>query len=70
MLPNATVSEGNVTMSTTIKGGSSPRQVAAARGRKLIREQGERKREFELLREEGNKPSLKLGPLLNNTKRT
>ncbi len=56
-------------MSRTVKGGSSPHQVAAERGRVLIREERERKKAFELLREEGNKPSLKIGPLLK-AKRT
>jgi len=50
-------------MSRTVKGGKSPRQVARRRGRELDRQQQERKRQFEQLREEGNKPSLKLGPL-------
>lgn len=51
-------------MSLTVKGGKSPRQNAAIRGRELIREQRQNKRDFESLREDGNKPSLKLGPLL------
>jgi len=50
-------------MSLTVKGGSSPRQVAAIRGRELIRKERKRKKAFESLREEGNKPSLRLAPL-------
>lgn len=50
-------------MTLTVKGGKSPRQNAAIRGRKLIREQHQEKKDFESLREQGNKPSLKLGPL-------
>lgn len=51
-------------MTRTVEGGKSPRQNAAIRGRKLIREEQQRKRDFENLREGGNKPSLKLGPFL------
>ncbi len=57
-------------MSLTVKGGKSPRQNAAIRGRELIRRQNEERRGFERLREEGNKPSLKIGPLLNNIRRS
>lgn len=56
-------------MSRTTKGGASPHQVAGNRGRELIREGRERKQGFEALRETGNKPSLKIGPLLK-AKRT
>lgn len=51
-------------MSLTVKGGKSPRQNAAIRGRELIRQDRKRQKDFESLREQGNKPSLKIGPLL------
>ncbi len=56
-------------MTLTVKGGKSPRQNAAIRGRELIRKQHREEKAFERLREEGNQPSLKLGPLLK-AKRT
>lgn len=56
-------------MTRTVEGGKSPRQNAAIRGRKLIREERQRNRAFESLREDGNKPSLRIGPLLK-AKRT
>lgn len=53
-------------MSRTVKGGESPRQNAAIRGRELIREEQQRKRDFKSLQDGGNnpKPKVKLGPLL------
>ncbi len=57
-------------MTLTVKGGKSPRQNAAIRGRELIRKQQREKKAFEKLREEGNQPSLEIGPLLNNTRRS
>lgn len=53
-------------MSLTVKGGKSPRQVAAIRGRELIRQELQRKREFKALQDGGNKPKVKLGPLLRS----
>jgi hypothetical protein len=43
-------------MSRTVKGGKSPRQVAAIRGRKLLKEEQIRNRDFNRLKNEG-KPS-------------
>lgn len=57
-------------MTRTVEGGKSPRQNAAIRGRKLIQEELQRKKDFESLREGGNKPSLNIGPLLLKAKRT
>lgn len=56
-------------MSRTTFGGVSRHQVAANRGRELIREGHEQKKGFESLRDSGNKPKIKLGPL-NLRKRT
>lgn len=56
-------------MSRTVEGGKSPRQNAAIRGRKLIREELQRKREFKSLQDGGNNPKtprFKLGPLLRS----
>ena len=50
-------------MARTVKGGSSPHQVAGNRFRQLKREENERKKGFEALRDSGNKPKIKLGPL-------
>ncbi len=56
-------------MTLTVKGGKSPHQNAAIRGRELIRQDRERKKGFESLRDGGNNPPPKLGPFLK-TKRT
>jgi hypothetical protein len=56
-------------MSRTTAGGTSIRQVAAQRGRNLIQQERQRKREFKSLQEGGNKPKIKkpkLGPLLRS----
>jgi len=45
-------------MSRTVKGGSSPRQVAAIRGRKLIRERSERQFHFRKLKNMGKLPPV------------
>lgn len=53
-------------MALTVKGGESPRQNAAIRGRELIRKERQEKRDFKALQDGGNnpKPKVKLGPLL------
>lgn len=56
-------------MTLTVKGGKSPRQNAAIRGRELIRQERQDKRDFKSLQDDGNKPKslkLKLGPLLRS----
>lgn len=55
-------------MSLTVKGGNSFRNVAAMRGRELIRQRDELEKTLRRLREKKN-PSLKIGPLLK-AKRT
>lgn len=56
-------------MSLTVKGGKSPRQNAAIRGRDLIREELQRQRDFKALQRGGNNPKApktRLGPLLRS----